>query len=209
MIDLFVHVPGVEKRDFVNAEIRLALDQQADVTIKMFQRTHRTWNTAVRWNKKITVSGGDRWYSMIVSTNSDVYKWVTYGTGEHGRGMGKYIIPLTRGYGGKRLKYPKTYKRKTRPNVIGSRQGGKDLSKEGLRGAAAKEYFNYAVTVLHPGIKPRNFVEEIQRRRERPFARAMTMALRRIAARMFTGEGAMRSRRTFVGRSIIESNADM
>jgi hypothetical protein len=122
-----------------------AEDAQVD-----FQRTVATFS------KKPTFTvrrDGD--FSWTVSTDNQIYFWLTYGTRPH----------IIRPVNATRLAFAANYQRKTIPNVIASRPGG------------ASGPTVYATEVMHPGTEATNHDMAIARRYNRKLPEKLRRAL--------------------------------
>lgn len=120
--------------DKVNRAVNDALDDAAKEVRLDFDETVSSWDTPVRF---ITYSrSGER----IVSTKSDIYRFVNDGTKKH-KITAKRAKALAFGLGGAP---------KTRAGLIGSGPGH-------AGGATA-----FAKSVMHPGIKARKFNKAIK-----------------------------------------------
>ncbi|HLE03779.1 MAG TPA: hypothetical protein VI729_04085 [Anaerolineales bacterium] len=141
-------------------ELRDALDHTANIVRDDFQKTTNTWTRKPNFRKEGPRQKGPD-LEAIVSTDQDVYRFLTRGTRKN------YPIPKNPFMGRRRLRFREGYKAKTRPRVIGSRAGG----------AFGKTRF--ARQVIHPGIEARNFDIEIARRRQKNHENLIRLAIRR------------------------------
>lgn len=146
--------------------ILAALSAEGEIIRRMYKKTVKTWS-APRPIFKVEASLGapgprgglkSESASVKVFTPSQKYAWVDEGTKGPYRITAKNKPLLIFAVGGKP---------KTKPNVIGSTQG-----KPGTM-------WRSKPFVIHPGIKPRNFSEEIQKRRRKPFYKKMKEANRK------------------------------
>jgi len=171
----FFAVKAVRPRKRIDAEkfavaIMAELDKQGQIAKRMYKKTTRTWKPPrpvfkvdVVYAKPPGPRGGreSRPASVHVYTTSDKYKWVDYGTKPH------IIRPRRAKY----LKFRVGFRAKTRVRVIGSRRG----RRFGSWVSVSK--------VRHPGTKAREFTKEIQKRRRRPFYKAMFRAIEKAQKR--------------------------
>lgn len=122
-----------------------AEDAQVD-----FQRTVATFSKKPTFTVK---RDGD--FSWTVSTDNQIYYWLTYGTRAH----------IIRPVNAPRLAFAANYQRKTIPNVIASRPGG------------AYGPTVYAQEVWHPGTEATNHDMAVARRHNRKLPDRMRTAL--------------------------------
>lgn len=114
--------------------ITRTLDVMAGQVKEDFERTTKTWNHKPAF-KILKVKA----YIREISTDSEIYGYVTRGTRPH-------VIVPTRGAV---LRFPKTFRPKTRVRYLTSYAGSKS---KGMR---------YAKIVHHPGTQARQFEEII------------------------------------------------
>ena len=107
-------------------------------TLRRYQSTTRTWDRHVQFESKKDWSA-DR-YSVSIGTDDPIYGYVDKGTRPHA------ITPKGPGYP---LRFRSGYNAKTTPGVIGSGPGGP--FGDWVR----------AMSVWHPGTKPRGFSKAI------------------------------------------------
>lgn len=160
--------PAPFKDDRVRLEILNGLRRTGTAIRKEFQKTVKTWEH----KPDFSLEGVDQnislrdpvFYgvpSVEVSTDDEIYKWVSEGTREHD-------IPLV--LGGPRLFFAGEFEPKTQPGVIDSFAGY-----QGERNTVRD-------TVHHPGIEePRDFEGAIQEIIEPVFLGEMQEAMRRAA----------------------------
>src|SRR3990172_9019509 len=94
-------------------ELRDALDHTANIVRDDFQKTVKTWEHKPSFRKegpRLTGTG----LEVSVSTNQEIYTYVTRGTRPH----------LIRTRRARRLRFQTGFKAKTRPRGISSRAGG-------------------------------------------------------------------------------------
>lgn len=140
------------------------LEKQAAITQRMYKRTVRTWGPPkitfkVKTSKTSPGPRGGRSSQTAaaeVSTDDERFIWTDLGTKAH-------IIRPKRPGGQLKFKVG-GYSPKTRRGVIGSRRG------------RAGRNFRSATIVRHPGTKARRFTKEIEKRRRKPFFKAMFAA---------------------------------
>lgn len=122
-----------------------------------FQATVATWEHKPKFG--ITRKGDD-WH---VSTKDDVYSYVNEGTRAHA------IQPRH----AKRLVFFRNgFQAKTKVNWIGSGAGRR-----------ANRGLTFALLVIHPGTKPRNFSKRIKEKWQKYWAQALQSAIRKAAGR--------------------------
>lgn len=141
---------------------------------KRYRETTRTWETKPRFETVVSLKGigGEKGPTVMVYTDSQIYGWVDYGTGEAAGHGGKY--PIWAGYytgkSDKRvLAFPSVFEPKTVPNVIGSGSGYKG------------EVDTFTPYVEHPGIEPRRFTEIISEEMMPVFEEDMAQAMKDAA----------------------------
>jgi hypothetical protein len=145
----------IDQRRLQN-ELRDALDHTANIVRDDFQKTTKTWSDKPTFRKdgpRLTGTGME----VTVSTNQEVYTYVTRGTRPH----------LIRPRRSRRLRFQTGYRAKTRPRIISSRAGG-------ASGPVA-----FARAVQHPGTQARDFDIEIARRRQKNHENLIRLAIRR------------------------------
>lgn len=96
---------------------------------RSLRRGTETWTNKPSFRMEKTSTG----YRIV--TDSSIWKFVNYGTPKH----------TIRARNAKTLKYQKNFTPKTRPNFVGSKQGGKSGD------------FIFPSVVEHPGVKARRF----------------------------------------------------
>lgn len=141
---------------------------------KRYRETTRTWETKPKFETVVSLKGigGRKGPTAIVYTDSQIYAWVDYGTGQWGPRGTKYEI-WAGYYTGKSdkklLAYPSVFEPKTEPGVIGSTAGYKG------------EVDTFRPYVLHPGIEPRRFTEIISEEMMPVFEEDMAQAMKDAA----------------------------
>lgn len=129
--------------------VQRTLDQVAQLALADFATTTATWSHGVAF----AVSAPDE-AERLIGTDNTTYGYVNSGTRAH------TIRPR-----GRRLRFPSSYKAKTRPGSLRSGRGGKG-------GAPV-----FARAVRHPGTKPRNFDVQIAARAQKQLTTKMRQAL--------------------------------
>ena len=125
-------------------DLDTALRNTAKTVRADFRRTTKTWNRRPKFKITGPRNTGLK-MEILISTNNEIYSYVTRGTRAH-------LIPKSPKRIGS-LAFPKKFKSKTRPRIIGSRSG--------FRGGGTA----FAKQVKHPGSKARDFDKEIVKRR--------------------------------------------
>lgn len=141
----------------IMAELAGEMKAVSKEVVADFQATTRTWNNKPGFKNEF--QQGARQLRFLVSTDSDIYGYVSKGTKAH------KILPKR----ARVLAFRGGYKAKTSPGVIGSSGGG----------ATGGEVFSRGVN--HPGTKARNFDKEIASKWEKPFGTRMQKAVSRGA----------------------------
>lgn len=131
--------------------VERGLEVLADEAIAMHYKTTRTWRKErPRFYWKRTAKG------VMMLTDSQIYAWVDLGT------KGPYpIVPVR----AKALRFFSPYKAATKPRVIGSTNASVGTTE------------NFRQGVMHPGIKPRHFTDEIAKRVQKRAANVMRKEL--------------------------------
>lgn len=128
---------------------------------KDYERTTKTWSEKPEFEILISLVGGP---TVLVATNSLVYKWVDEGTRPHPIFAGIYT-----GKSNKRtLVFPGTFSAKTIPGVLDSRAGS--------RGGDTV----FTPYVQHPGTEPRGFTKKIEKIWTPKFKRYMERTMRDV-----------------------------
>lgn len=138
------------KRFNVDAAVVRAMKvarEETEIHERMFARFTKTWSShnKPRWNKRVRAVNANRFVSLL-STSSTPFVFVEAGTRVRWRRMSR------------------SFKAKTRPRVIGSRQGAG--SALGFKSSP------------YPGITARNIRREIVKRRRNPYLLKIGKALR-------------------------------
>lgn len=118
----------------------------ATESIGLYQKTTRTWKRQPKFYAERTARG------VTVNTDSQIFQWVDEGT------KGPYPIVAKRA---KFLHFFSPYRAATKPRVIASYQ------------ARYGNVENFRRRVMHPGIKPRKFTDEISKRMQKRAAGIM------------------------------------
>src|SRR4030042_951153 len=133
--------------------MRAALEAKADEVSKdillEFEITTATWEHQVKFEREISV--GPNSIDVLVGTDDEIYGYVNGGTRAH------VILPK----GDYPLKFQAGYSAKTTPGLISSKSGGPYGEVVFARG------------VIHPGTEARNFDENIAKKMEPKFKKAM------------------------------------
>jgi hypothetical protein len=134
---------------------------------KEFEKTTKTWDEKPKFETAVSLTGPGP--VLMVATDDKVYNWVNNGTN-----VGKPKYPIIAGYWtgksqARALRFQGTYTAKTVPGVIGSRNGGPS-------GDVVTR-----VMVMHPGIEPRHFDEDIEKLWQPRFKRLMEEAMKDAA----------------------------
>lgn len=141
-----------------------AAEKYGDELLKDFKKTTETWETEVEFEKVVDYKPNGP--EVFVGTDNEIYGYVNNGTPRHDIFAGYYTGKsnkkvLAFQWGGKG-----SYKAKTKPRVIGS--GPSSISN------AQPWRLPY---VDHPGFEGRHFDEEIEKKHESKFRRAMVRAM--------------------------------
>ena len=162
MVASSVVIKEIKPSAFKNKAFRDAIMRGAEAYAKElladFEKTTETWKTEVEFEK--VVDYRPKGPEVFVGTDNEIYGYVNDGTDPHP------IFPvrakaLRFQWGGKG-----SYTPKTAPRVIGSQAGGPS-GPIVFRGAVWK----------HPGTKGRHFDEEIEKKHQPKFKRAMEKAM--------------------------------
>lgn len=148
----------------IEGELVESMRQVGKIVESDFQDTTASWEHKPEFRTDETIQRG--YIREFVYTESDIYRYVSGGTGSKREGGSSYPI---RAVNAKVLAYPSIFTPKTEPNWAGSQAGGK----------AGPMVF--AVEVEHPGIEPRNFPQAIKEKREKWIQRIMYEAMQRAA----------------------------
>lgn len=124
-------------------------DTLAQESIGLYQKTTRTWKHKPKFYPVRTARG------VTINTDSEIYGWVDKGTKPH----------IIKAKNAPFLVFGWPYKAATKPRVINSFKAnvGKNLA--------------FKRQVTHPGIKARNFTDEITKRMQKRAAAVMRKAL--------------------------------
>lgn len=120
------------------AAVKRAANEAIRAMDSDFKATTATWQTKVRFTKRIKTRAGD--ITLSVTTSNKIYAYVDKGTKPH-------IIRAKRA---KYLRFQSGYRAKTTPRKIRSRNGGKSGG------------YLYRKSVKHPGLTAREFTTIIQ-----------------------------------------------
>lgn len=161
-------IKAIRPRKRIDAEawakdIEAAMQREGDIVKRMYEKTTRTWSdpkpefkTKVVREARGPRGGRGGAYSVCTWTDDQKFIWVDHGT------KGPYPI---RAKNKPYLIFKVGGKPKTRPRIIGSGAG-----KPGTTLIITKE-------VTHPGIKAREFSDEIRKRRRPKFFKNMKLAM--------------------------------
>ena len=132
--------------------MRDALEEVGKRIVKDYQRTTRTWDHKPQFLTEVNTSRNQ--YEVMVGTDDEIFGFVDRGTR-----VGKSRYPITPKRA-KALRFWSESRPKTTPGHIGSGAGGKGGE------------LQFRQLVMHPGIKPRRFTEQIQKKASK-YARAI------------------------------------
>lgn len=135
----------------LNGMRRVATKIKAD-----YEKTVATWEEKPRFESAVSLAKGAA--TLLVDTNSEIYRYVNDGTRPH------VIVPKR----ARALRFQGTYTAKTIPGTIEARSGGSSGSDVFARG------------VLHPGTKPRHFDKLIAAKWQRAFKAEMEKVMREV-----------------------------
>jgi hypothetical protein len=130
-----------------------------DEGVPLFQNTTKTW----QHKPTFTVDKTERGWA--INTTDQIYQWVDQGTKPHIIAAKNVLL----------LKFPGPYQPKTKPNVIGSFNGG------------VGKVWTSKRMVHHPGTEARNFRDIIMRRLQARAANQVRAALDEASWGMGTG----------------------
>jgi hypothetical protein len=145
-------------------EIRNAMRRFARRMRERFEETTATWEHRVEFREHTYLSG-EAYPRVEVTTEDEIYGYVTRGTRPHEIWAGAY----TGRSEARTLAFPSMFQPKTQPGVIGSGAGE--------RGGETV----FRPYVQHPGTEPRRFDEEISKEMQPWFKREMEEAMRAAA----------------------------
>lgn len=153
------------------AEVRKLIERAnkrvADNTARSFRRTWATWNHKPK--TKVTPLPKKAGFKVeVVGEHADIFRWVSRGTGKYGKRGKPYPIPKPSNKTAKTLRFQSNYTAKTRPGFIEARGGG------------ASGAWRSAKLVMHPGIKPRKFEEQIAEKADERWANAIQTELDKL-----------------------------
>lgn len=132
-----------------------AAEKTQDIILKEYKAITRTWKHTVTFKVRGPFIRGGRVIGEVTTTDK-IYNFVTGGTRAH-------IIRPRRKF----LRFRTGYRSKTSPRVLGSTAGGSFGAFVLSRG------------VRHPGIKAREFEQEIARRHEPAHIKRVEAAIRK------------------------------
>lgn len=132
------HIPTTE--EYLKAILR-AVHRTAGLVERDLESTTRTWNHKPHFRR---VESKGKNLTITIGTDNLIYHFVDHGTKAH-------KITAKRS---KYLRFSSGYRAKTRPNIIGSQDGGSFGDDQ------------FAQSVNHPGFPGRKFIITIQKRRQ-------------------------------------------
>lgn len=141
---------GKMRHKDIQDEVRKALNDLGDKSIKTLQDDVKEWNEKPEFTKKVSVVS-KKWALSVKTSKSrkigKIFDWVDKGTGSRG-GHKDYVIKPKRKNGMLRFSWPNNPKSLPNPAIPGFPQT------DPVRGVRRKE-------VIHPGIYPRNFTKTL------------------------------------------------
>ncbi len=138
-------------------ELTAEVESVGNDMILDLELTTATWDHQPKFEKLTQV--GPKSVEVFVGTDDEIFGFVDKGTKAHKiRPKGPYP-----------LRFRSKYKSKTVPNILSSRKGG----------ASGDEV--HAMSVNHPGGKPRNITKTMTKKWKKPYKRRMEGAMRRAA----------------------------
>jgi hypothetical protein len=158
---------GIKPQKLKTADLRLSLlneMRKVGTEIKKdFEKTTATWQHKPKFETVVSLMQPGP--TVLVGTDDEIYGYVSKGTKPHPIFAGIYTGKSNK----KALAFPSKFSPKTRPGVIGSTAGsrGGDM--------VVRPY------VQHPGTKPRNFEEAIEKIWKKKFKKRMEAAMREVA----------------------------
>ncbi len=144
-------------------ELLSALHKVEREVKKDFQKTTETWEHDVKFESSISTRGGVA--QVEAGTRDRIYGYVNNGTRPHDIWAGIYTGKSRR----KALRFPGTFRAKTRPGYL--------TSYRGYKGGAIQ----YRAHVHHPGTEARGFDKAIEKRWRTKFASTMRAAMKSAA----------------------------
>lgn len=163
MAGAIVFKPIIPDKKYNTAAVRAAIDSEinavANDMLLDYELTTATWKRDVKFVKDINVTRDKQ--EILVGTDDEIYGYVDEGTRV---GKDKYPIPKKIG---KPLAFPSQF--------IPKSQSGHMVSGKGYSGGP----FVVVKQVMHPGIKPRKFTKNIQKKWQKLFEKRMDKAMRR------------------------------
>ena len=157
--------PARMKPKEVRFEVLNALRKEGRAHVKLYKKTVGTWKKKPKFGFLIsTAPAGDLSLLSGPESGGQVWEWLNRGT------KGPYPIiakkaPL--------LRFRTGYTAKTQPRQFSSGSGG------------AKGPWRSKKAVMHPGIKAREWSEEMVKTRQRPFNRNMFRAVQRGTKKLY------------------------
>ena len=135
------------------AALRRAVDKSQSDVLNDLRNVTATWEHTPRWRTRFREDSGE--LIMEISTTDKAFIFLDQGTGSYGEGGGAYPIRPKDLAGF--LKFKSGYTAKTTPGVLSSGAGGRygdDIFRK---------------EVMHPGIKPRGWLELIKTKSDPKF----------------------------------------
>jgi hypothetical protein len=162
---------GVKKTKWSDRGLRATMLAQMNHYVSVLKKDYAL--TTATWSDKPKFEAIEAFSpdgpTVLVGTDSKIYGYADEGTGLYGKKHAKYRIPKLGNTKAKRLVFYTPSTAKTRPNWIGSGPGSKGTVK------------NVRRSVMHPGIKPRNFTAILQKKHQPAFKKAMQDVLTKWA----------------------------
>ena len=146
---------GKVMHEIVRNEVREAFRDLCEKAIKRLQKDIATWEHQPEFRYKVA-AGTKLWYISITYNSSteagQIYHYVDEGTGKNAGHGGKYpIVPKN----AKALQF-------IVPSYIKSTPGVAGIPGITLSGGSGKKELVTTKKVMHPGVRPRNFVKSLR-----------------------------------------------
>lgn len=158
---------GVKKAKWsdrgLRAKMLAQMNHYVSVLKKDYALTTATWTDKPKFETIEAFSPDGP--TVLVGTDNKIYGYVDEGTGLYGKAHKKYRIPKLTNTKAKTLVFYTPSSPKTKPNVIGSGPGATGTNK------------NVRKSVMHPGIKARNFTKILQKKHQPAFKKSMEKVL--------------------------------
>lgn len=149
--------PSRLKEDAMQQALVNGMHKVATQIKQDFEKTVQTWDEKPRFETHASLSSSE--LTVVVDTNSTVYRYVSEGTKPH------TIRPKRV----RALAFPGVYNAKTTPGVLEAKSGG------------ASGDMVYTKEVRHPGTQPRKFHEQIAKKWQPKFKHAMEPVMKEVA----------------------------